>query len=259
MFEDPFEFLVEDTPLGLDIFSRSDAVQNDASLAPQPSDFAHHIGTSDLFTKAGKPGEGQAVEVESSEKFSYVVNLSDKTSDRASNSRSGKKKAGRKPQNTGLTLRKDLVLKTLLRRIRNYYWKDFKTCTKFNTRKAKEDITAIEECLQEYAYKRFKAADNQELIFWLGSIMSTKNSRNLFIAALNNFDSSAASMKDTIAEKVEEVHQVLYKFSFYKFQRMAKNQVFSFLIANYAQVIDRSTLTEDEVIGLEMLLAECYK
>ena len=41
------------------------------------------------------------------------------------------KKFGRKPTFIGLTQRKDVVLKTLLRRIKTFFWNDFKDQTKY--------------------------------------------------------------------------------------------------------------------------------
>jgi hypothetical protein len=35
------------------------------------------------------------------------------------------RKVGRKPLNTGMHLRKDVVLKTVLRKVRNFFWKSF--------------------------------------------------------------------------------------------------------------------------------------
>ena len=41
------------------------------------------------------------------------------------------KKLGRKPTFTGLTQRRDVVLKNLLRRIKTFFWNDFKDQTKY--------------------------------------------------------------------------------------------------------------------------------
>jgi phosphomevalonate kinase len=41
------------------------------------------------------------------------------------------KKSGRKPQNLGLSQRKDVVLKTLLRKMRFFFWNDFNSFSGF--------------------------------------------------------------------------------------------------------------------------------
>mmetsp|Transcript_31788 Transcript_31788/g.28151 ORF Transcript_31788/g.28151 Transcript_31788/m.28151 type:complete len:111 (+) Transcript_31788:318-650(+) len=60
------------------------------------------------------------------------------------------KKKGRKPIPTGLVQRKDVVLKSLLRKIRAFYWLRFKTVTKFNEKKNREDALYFKQKVQEY-------------------------------------------------------------------------------------------------------------
>lgn len=48
------------------------------------------------------------------------------------------KRKGRKPVYTGLTKRKDVVLKSLLREIRSFYWKRFKLSVQFDEKANRE-------------------------------------------------------------------------------------------------------------------------
>lgn len=56
-----------------------------------------------------------------------------------------RKKIGRKPVFTGLQQRKDVVLKSLLRKIHSFYWKDINHETNYIKQKKKRGVQYFEE------------------------------------------------------------------------------------------------------------------
>ena len=61
-----------------------------------------------------------------------------------------RKKIGRKPVFTGLQQRKDVVLKSLLRKIHSFYWKDINHETNYIKQKKKRGVQYFEEWLKIY-------------------------------------------------------------------------------------------------------------
>ena len=70
-----------------------------------------------------------------------------------------RKKIGRKPVFTGLQQRKDVVLKSLLRKIHSFYWKDINHETNYIKQKKKRGVQYFEEYLKSI----FKISYNKNL------------------------------------------------------------------------------------------------
>eukprot|EP00343_Euplotes_focardii_P007586 CAMPEP_0205821248 /NCGR_PEP_ID=MMETSP0206-20130828/6282_1 /ASSEMBLY_ACC=CAM_ASM_000279 /TAXON_ID=36767 /ORGANISM="Euplotes focardii, Strain TN1" /LENGTH=221 /DNA_ID=CAMNT_0053116575 /DNA_START=14 /DNA_END=679 /DNA_ORIENTATION=- len=83
-----------------------------------------------------------------------------------------KKKVGRKKIPTGMQQRKDVVLKKVLRKIRNYYWSDFQSCTNFPIKKrGKADDIFLKESLNTYIKKTFEVDPKPGMIRTLTNLM----------------------------------------------------------------------------------------
>ena len=83
-----------------------------------------------------------------------------------------KKKVGRKKIPTGMEQRKDVVLKKVLRKIRNYYWKDFQTCTNFPIKKrGRADDAFLKDSLNTYIRKVFEQDPKPGMIRTLTNLM----------------------------------------------------------------------------------------
>ncbi|CAI2360309.1 unnamed protein product [Moneuplotes crassus] len=151
-----------------------------------------------------------------------------------------KKPKSKKKVNTGLRKRKDVVFKSLLRKIRSYYWKNFNDITHFNILKKKNlSHTLYYECLKIYLETEFgtrnPAVITNELILTLGDLMT----------------SDGASGRD-----INEAYLTLYKFSIARLIRLCKNPDFMMLIHHFSDVFEGKKLTKDERKGLQMIKDE---
>lgn len=170
-----------------------------------------------------------------------------------------KKKVGRKPLNTGLTLRKDVVLKSLLRRIRNFYWDDFNEITKFKNYKYRRDANHFEVCLKEYISLRLRVNYDGDYLITTGNFISSKDTSKLISNRTSSLYTEDEETRNQMLLENKEVHHTLYKFSFSKFQTLVKKNSIRDLIIRYSNEVDPLSLSEDETIGLGMLVTECYQ
>ena len=145
------------------------------------------------------------------------------------------KKKGRRPKPTGLVQRKDVVLKSLLRRIRNFYWKRFKTLTHFNDKKNREWAEYFRNKLEKYATIEFGEVKDEEFLDTLDSLIKLKPSKS----------------------KSWNIREWIYKFSFMRFEPLLSNKCFRELIFHFHNETNFEDLKEDLKIGLEMILKKC--
>ena len=170
-----------------------------------------------------------------------------------------KKKVGRKPLNTGLTLRKDVVLKTVLRKIRTFYWSDFNAVTRFKLYKHRKAADYYETCIKRYVSLRMGMKCSRGYLFAFGSFMSSKEVHKLLNIKTSSLFTPLLERRNQMREDSEEVYDTLYKFSFSKYSKLVRSKDFKDLIIRYSKVVDHDTLSEDEAIGLGILVEECYK
>jgi hypothetical protein len=144
--------------------------------------------------------------------------------------KSQSKKVGRKPENLELIQRKDVIIKTLLRKMRTSLWKDFKSFTLFKSKKSKIlDPLFYDKCLRKYAVEKLNLPARNSLLFYLSCIISPKNSEEL-LSAENSCayeeKHSKKSKKSKKLSEIKEVYNVLYQYSHAKFKRLLKNKNF---------------------------------
>ena len=96
------------------------------------------------------------------------------------------KRLGRPPIPTGLSKRKDVVLKTMLRRIRAYFWKDFNRKTKYLSKKKYKGLFFLQDCLTFYIENILKEEATSEFLHLLGSFISTYDTKTLITAYVNS-------------------------------------------------------------------------
>eukprot|EP00344_Euplotes_crassus_P010045 CAMPEP_0197004396 /NCGR_PEP_ID=MMETSP1380-20130617/22119_1 /TAXON_ID=5936 /ORGANISM="Euplotes crassus, Strain CT5" /LENGTH=271 /DNA_ID=CAMNT_0042423165 /DNA_START=113 /DNA_END=928 /DNA_ORIENTATION=+ len=148
------------------------------------------------------------------------------------------KKVGRKKIETGMEQRKDVVLKKVLRKIRNYFWRDFQIYTEFPIKKrGKADDALLKDCLEIYVRKVFNLEPKPGMVRTLSNLMCGKETK----------------------QKENLIYQTLYRFSFTRFKKVTKNSSFRFLVSRYSESVDRETLTPDESIGLDMIISMSLK
>ena len=164
-----------------------------------------------------------------------------------------RKKIGRKRLNTGLKQRKDVVLKSLLRKIRHYFWNQLKNTTKYMKQKKRRGIEYYERCLETYIQSELNEDVSRELVFVLGSIASPVDMKELITHKQRTQPEGDQELLKNELRRIDEIYEILYKFSFAKFTSLAKSPEFFKIISNF-QHAQESSLKSDEIIGVKILL-----
>ena len=152
-----------------------------------------------------------------------------------------KKKVGRKP--LGFTKRKDVVFKSMLRQIRNYFWTGLNEHTKYQVRKRKSraDESFYYDCLKEYISKALKMKVSDHIILLVGSFASPRD-----MEALIKKDPYKIYPKSKI-EKCRSIHNTLYCFNQNRFEKeMLESIDMCQLILNYFNRPDYHPKDNDE-------------
>jgi len=83
-----------------------------------------------------------------------------------------KKKVGRRRIQTGMSQRKDVVLKKVLRKIRNFYWSDFQNCTNISMKKRERlSEERLKVHLKDYIKKSFSQDPKPGMVRTLTNLM----------------------------------------------------------------------------------------
>jgi hypothetical protein len=145
---------------------------------------------------------------------------------------------GRRSEHNGLTQRKDIVLKKVLRDIRGYYIKNFNELTKYNIRKKYSfERDSYIKCLSTYVNYEFGISDGGEIVYVLEKLFNYIETRAFHPS--------------------NDIHDALYNFTNHKLQILTGNASVRFLISHYDKNINKSNFTNDQRIGLLMVLEEC--
>ena len=125
-----------------------------------------------------------------------------------------KKKVGRKPANTGMKKRKDVVLKTVLRKIRNLMRKDFLRHSGYFKMKRNNRLRNLKVLLSDYILNVMREIPTDSMIETLGIIICADD----YESYLNILSIESSSF--LLKELKTEIKEVLYKFSYSKFLRL---------------------------------------
>jgi hypothetical protein len=137
---------------------------------------------------------------------------------------SAKRSAGRKPENLGLMQRKDVVLKTILRKIRTWFWKDFTSVADFKSVKDNKNEVIYSEWLKKYSSEKFSSNQSETFMFYLSSLMSSKNTEQQVSLEHGLFYEAEEKKRSRKLNRVREVHGLLYKFSYTKLKNLLQNK-----------------------------------
>jgi hypothetical protein len=138
--------------------------------------------------------------------------------------KSEKRSPGRKPENLGLIQRKDVVLKTILRKIRNWLWKDFTSFADFKSMNDNNNQVIYSERLKKYSSEKFSSNQSETFLFYLSSLMSSKNTEQQVSLEHGLFYEAEEKRRSKKVDRVREVHGLLYKFSYTKLKNLLKNK-----------------------------------
>lgn len=109
--------------------------------------------------------------------------------------------------------RKDVIIKTLLRKCRKFLTQDFNTATNYAKQKRRLSNSILAEKLKTYLTSVVKVQASDSLVAFLGALLYQQDME----AHLDNFtgtDLTPAQIKETSAK----VHEILYKYSHQKFK-----------------------------------------
>ena len=127
------------------------------------------------------------------------------------------KKAGRKHLDTGMKKRKDIVLKSVLRKIRSSIRNEFINCSNYLNFIREERLKLLENLLSDFIINWMNEEPTKQMVEALG-IFILIDDYELF---LNN--QKAYSNKLDINKRISEIRELLNHFSFKKFKAMCKN------------------------------------
>ena len=167
------------------------------------------------------------------------------------------KKLGRRPTFTGLTQRKYVVLKTLLRRIKTFFWNDFKDLTKYFKLKKYKRIAHFERWIQFYIANCLQEDTSIESSFVFGSFISSRDMKSLVLDKSKSLVLDRAETADKLM-RIDAIYSTLHKFNESKFADLAKNSIISSLIVKFYNRM-QDELSPNEAIGIQMLLDKCIK
>lgn len=139
----------------------------------------------------------------------------------------------RKSRKTKLfSRRKDVIIKTLLRKCRKYFLKDFNATTNYlKTVKRKLGSVVYKTLLEDYLTKVFKVKCNEKLLLFMGVFLYQQDLEdNLDLFVSPNYH--PAEIKNLIMS----VHDILYKYSHQKFHTFSKVKEFKFIFTHFDQV-----------------------
>ena len=172
---------------------------------------------------------------------------SDMASDKASDKAPGSKS---KNPNKMFSRRKDVIIKTLLRKCRKFFLKDFNSKTNYlKTAKRKFGSSVYKSLLEDYINRVFQIPCSRKMLIFLGVFLYQQDLEdNLDLFASPNY-----SPKD-IKTLIMTVHEILYKYSHQKFYYFSKNEEFKFLFNYFEKLGTEEVKTDREyALGLDII------
>lgn len=152
------------------------------------------------------------------------------------------KKRGRKKAKL-FTRRKDVILKTLLRKCRKYIQKDFNSKTNYLKRKRTMDTGFYKACLLNYLAEELQVYPDEKLVIFCGCLIYQQDlQKEIDTFVSPHFDS--ASIKSTM----DEIHEILYRYSHEKFREFTNshNAEFNPIFSHYSQNGSATEMSDKE-------------
>lgn len=149
--------------------------------------------------------------------------------------------------------RKDVIIKTLLRKSKKFFLKDFNSKTSYlRTAKRKFGSSVYRSSLESYITKVLQIPLSEHMLVFLGVFLYQKDLED----NLDLFVGPNYSPLD-IKSLATTVHEILYKYSHKKFHNFSKNKEFKFLFTYFEKFgmdeLNSDALAEEYVRGLEII------
>ena len=165
-----------------------------------------------------------------------------------------RKKLGRKFEFTGLSQRKDVVLKSLLRKIKKCLWVQLNQFTEFSRKRKSEEKDFYERCLIAFLQNMIQRDATVEFLFTFGSFLSPDHMKELIKSKQSKiFEISEYHLN---LRKINEVVDLLYKFNLQRFKKFAQRKEVIVIINHFYNYFE-DTLRSDEIIGVQLLASMC--
>jgi hypothetical protein len=146
--------------------------------------------------------------------------------------------------------RKDVIIKTLLRKCRKFFLKDFNVKTNYlKSIKRKFGSSVYKTLLEDYITKVFQIPCTEKLLIFMGSFLYQKDLEdNLDLFVSPNF------WPNEIMLLITSVHNILYRYSHQKFKNFSKNEEFKFVFTYFEEVgTDEVKQDQEYALGLDLI------
>ena len=165
-------------------------------------------------------------------------------------------KLGRKRVWTGIHQRKYVVLKSLLRKIHSFYWRDINNETNYMKHKKKRGVHFYEACLKQYIQWKFNEEPTDGFVLTLGALACWGDMQDLLVSKFDTQLTASYEFDEQQLEIVNHIKEALHKFSFLKYCFLAKRPGMFSLMAYFSSQKEHS-LSHDERIGFQILFEKC--
>ena len=162
-------------------------------------------------------------------------------------------KVGRKSIQTGMTQRKDVVLKCLLRRIRKAIRNNFFQMYSRSLNKNEKNYKVIEVHLRKYISQCMNKVPSEEFVETLGVFICLENIE----AWLHKI--STQKYNSQLDFKINSLRSLLYKFNFSRFLDILKMPHMSNVILHFEQIQRLDKLSNNEKVGFQIISDEWIK
>lgn len=151
--------------------------------------------------------------------------------------------------------RKDVIIKTLLRKWRKFFLKDFNSKTNYlRTAKRKFGSSAYKNLLWNYLNKIFDYDWSESLFIFMAAFLyqqDLEDSMDLFI--------SEKYSRNRIQILLNQIHEILYKYSHQKFHEFSKNPEFRHVFMKFNEIGSEDWLKDVEyAAGIEIIIDQLY-
>lgn len=160
---------------------------------------------------------------------------------------SPKNKVGRKSLNEGFSKRKDVVFKSLLRKVRFHYKNEFKS-TQDDSGQQVDHFLEMKAYLQSILGEKTTARS----VFLFASIILPEDAKNMVK------NSEDPYFKDSsLLINIDKILAVFYKFTLKKYKWLLAHKDISSLILEFLLKSDKEQMSADELIALEIIFNDC--
>ena len=122
------------------------------------------------------------------------------------------------------------MLKSILRKIRKYLWRQFNEFTNFLKQKYLKEKDFYERCLIEFITNIIQKEATAEFVLILGGFLSFEHMKELIMSNYSKIFNK--SLKNIYLSKIDEIYDLLYKFTLTKYVKFAKRKEVH-IILNY--------------------------